>query len=84
MSNHLKHCGPIRQARTAKRTALVEIQGDEASANEPMFTEADLLAADVARNENKAESAFQREYAVGLRLQQQREDMADWIARGTE
>jgi len=43
---HLKRCGPIRAARNAKRTALVEIQGEEIAANDGDLSEQDLLEID--------------------------------------
>ena len=54
---HLKHCGPIRQAAHAKRTALIEIYSDEAAANDESgdLSEADLLAIDRAYEAAKDE-----------------------------
>lgn len=83
MTNHLKHCGPIRSARAAKRTALVEIQGDESASNAPSFDdEAQRVAVDLAYAADKDSGALERSRdAKAEAVERQYRDAMEWRAR---
>ena len=85
MSNHLKRCGPIRQAAHAKRTALVEIFSDDAAANDGDLTLDDLAELDefYSRTDASEPSAAQkaaREADSALDAQMQADARREWRA----
>lgn len=75
---------PLRNARNIPRLTIPPMRGNDlvAQNDEPEpFTEGELIAADLASNENKAQRAADREFAEAMRHQMRANNIADVIAR---